>query len=248
MNSSGTGIVPVRRPGRPWYALGFSFVLSLIFSIWFAVVIGRNLGVFFGGLVLVCILAPLIVVAEQDLSRRISMAIGIVAAIAIVWLSCVFNDTITLWEWSRATLVLLIYTFAVAALAALLARIHIPPAAVVIVSLAWLSWPIWLAPALRGRDSSERIAACLVAANPIFALQGALSQSFNVPWAQYRIAYRLTNIGDDIPYQMPTSILLCVMIHGLIAASAMLGAHWRKRATIPAAQERPPADQSPRST
>jgi hypothetical protein len=243
MTASTTGVSPVTRPGRSWYASGTSFVLSLIFSIWFAIVIGRNLGIFFGGLILVSILAPLIVVAEQALSRRVWMVAGIVAAIAIVWLSCVSNDTITLWEWSGATLVLLVYAFAIAAMATVLMRTHIPPAVVVVVALAWLSWPIWLAPALRGRDSSERIAGYLVSANPTFAIQGALSQSFNVPWAQHRIAYRLTNIGDDIPYQMPKSILPCAILHGLIAAIAMLGAHWPKRAKIPVAQAHPPADQ-----
>src|SRR5438876_1142672 len=85
------------------------------------------------------------------------------------------------------------YALGFSSLAAFLVRIRISPAVVVILCLAWLSWPIWLAPALRGRASAERIVAVLVAANPIFAIQGALLRSFPVPWAQYRIAYRLTN-------------------------------------------------------
>src|SRR5438874_2088735 len=103
MSACTTGVSPVTRPGRPWYLLGFSFSLSLIFSLWLAWVIGRNLGLFFGGLILGSVLAPLLVVAEHNLPRRASLLIGLVAAIAIVWLSCVFNNTITLWEWSRAT-------------------------------------------------------------------------------------------------------------------------------------------------
>src|SRR5258706_1593129 len=247
MSASTTGVSPVTRPGRPWYALGFSFLLSLVFSLWFASVIGRNLGLFFAGLVLVSILAPLLVVSEDALLRRVSLLIGIVAAIAVVWLSCVFNDSITLREWSRATLVLLIYAFAIAGLAVLLQRIRIPPAAVVILSLAWLSWPIWLAPALGRRESAERIVGVLVAANPTFAMQGALFQSFPVPWAQYRIAYQLTNIGDDIPYEMPTSVFWCVLLHGLIGLIAMLAAHWCWRAD-PGRPEHPPADQLSKST
>jgi hypothetical protein len=224
-----------------------SFFLSLVFSLWFACVIGRNLGLFFAGLVLASILGPLLVVSEATLLGRVSLLIGIVAAIAIVWLSCIFNDVITLWEWSRATLVLLIYTFAIAGVAALLQRIRIPPAAVVILSLAWLSWPIWLAPALGRRESAERTVGVLVAANPTFAMQGALFQSFPVPWAQYRIAYQLTNIGDDIPYEMPASVFWCVLLHGSMALIAMLAAHWHWRAS-PARPEHPPADQSPKST
>jgi hypothetical protein len=243
MSSATPGILPMTQPGRPWYVLGFWFLLSLAFSSWFAFVIGRNVGLFFGGLILASVLAPLLVVAEQEISRRLSLVAGVVIAIAIVWLSCVLNDTISLWEWLRVTLVLLIYTFAIVALAGLLCRIRIPPAVVVILSLAWLSWPIWLAPALRGRESSEHTVAMLVAANPTFAIQGALSKSFPVPWAQYRIAYRLTNIGDDIPYQMPTSIAGCLVFHGVIAAIAMLAAHWPRRARRAAPPEHPPADQ-----
>ncbi|HEV8293501.1 MAG TPA: hypothetical protein VGP94_16310 [Tepidisphaeraceae bacterium] len=197
---------------------------------------------------MVSILAPLLVIAELDFFRRFSIQCGIVGGVAIIWLNCVFNDTITPGEWLRVTLVLLIYTLAIAGLAAVVARIRIPPAVIVILSLAWLSWPIWLAPALRGRQSSERTVAVLVAANPTFAIQGALSKSFNVPWAQYRIAYRLTNIGDDISYDMPRSILFCVMVHGIIAAIAMLAAHWPTREPSPVPPEHPPADQSPRST
>src|SRR4051812_34518941 len=87
---------------------GFSFLVSLAFSLWLAVVVGRNLGLFFGGLVLASLLAPLLSRAEDDFVRRMSITMGIVVAIAMVWLSGVFNDTISLWEWFRGTLVLLI--------------------------------------------------------------------------------------------------------------------------------------------
>ena len=246
MTSSTTGTLRVKRRRRPWYMLGISFNIALLFSIWFAVFIGRNLGLFFGGLVLATALAPPLVVAEKRLPHQLSIVAGIVGAIGIVWLSCVFNDTISLWEWSRVTLVLLTYTLAISAIGLLISRVRIPPAVVIVLSFAWLSWPIWLAPALRGRESSERVAAILIAANPTFAIQGALSNSFPVPWAQHRIAYRLTNIGDDIPYEMPTSILRCVIAHGIIAAIAMLAAHWPRRDRAQPAH--PPADLSPRST
>jgi hypothetical protein len=252
----GTGVPPVAvgralLPDNPRTLLpdirmaGFSFLLSLSFSLYFALAIGRNLGLFFGGLVLASILSPMLIVSEHGLPHRASLLAGIITPISLIWLSCTFNQTITLGEWSRATLVLLFYSLAIAALAALLAKVRIPPAVVVILSLAWLSWPIWLAPALHGQSSAPTVAA-LVVGNPTFAIQGAMSQSFPVPWPQHRIAYRLTNIGDDIPYQMPTSILPAVLIHGLLAAIALLAAHppARPRA-VPA---HPPADQSPRST
>ena len=98
MSACTTGVSPVTRPGRPWYVLGFSFSLSVTFSLWLAWVVGRNLGLFFGGLILGSLLAPLLVVAEDNLLRRASLLVGLVAAITIVWLGCVFNNTITLWE------------------------------------------------------------------------------------------------------------------------------------------------------
>src|SRR5258706_640580 len=109
MSASTTGVWRVTRPGRPWYALGFSFLLSLVFLLWLASVIGRNLGLFFSGLVLASILAPLLVVFEAMLLRRVLLFIGIVAAIAIVLLSCGFNESTTILAWSPATPVLLVY-------------------------------------------------------------------------------------------------------------------------------------------
>jgi hypothetical protein len=226
---------------------GFSFLLSLLLSLWSAFLIGRNLGLFFGGLILASILAPLLVITEREILRHLTVVASVTAGIGVVWLSCVFNDSIRFGEWSAASLVLLIYTLAVAALAVLLNRIRIPPAVVVVLALAWLCWPIWLAPILRGRAASERVVEVLVSFNPAFAIQGALFRSFPVPWAQHAIAYRLTNIGDDIPYQMPTSILRFLIVHGIIAAIALFAAR-RKRELTPALQVHPPADQSPRST
>src|SRR6476660_296457 len=106
---------------------GFSFLISLVFSAWFAIAVGRNLGLFFGGLILASILTPLLVIAESGLGRRVSMLVGIVVAVAMVWLSCVLNDAITLWEWARAAVVLASFALAAAGVAALLAKIHVPP-------------------------------------------------------------------------------------------------------------------------
>jgi hypothetical protein len=230
------GSLPMSSVGRALLPdLLLSFLFSAIFSIWMLIAIGRNLGLFFAGLILSTLLAPILS------TKNPLHCIPIIVAISLIWLSCIFNDAITPSEWLRATLVLLIYTLALSSLSILLSKFHIPPALIVILSLAWLSWPIWLAPALHGESSAPTVAR-LVAGNPTFAIQAALSSSFPVPWAQHRIAYRLTNIGDDIPYSMPTSILRCIIYHGIIAAIALLAAR------LAARPARPPDDQSPKST
>jgi hypothetical protein len=193
--------------------------------------VGRNLGLILGGLAIIAILAPTIVLAETSWRGRVIIVIGIGCGIAAIWLGCIFNDSITFWEWGRCVVVLIVFGFTVGGLAALLVRIRLsPPAAaaiVVVLALAWLSWPIWLAPAIRG--AGEDTVGGLVAANPTFAIQGALFKSFPVPWVQHAIAYRLTNLGDDLPYLMPTSILRCVIAHALIALIAWSAAQWPAR-------------------
>src|ERR1043165_8473693 len=111
-----------------WAMGGFSFLLSLGFSIYLVVMLRRNLGLFFGGLVLISILAPLLLAVGRDFRERASILVGIVVAIAVVWLSGVLNDTISFGEWFRATLVLLFYTIATGGIAALMSRIRISPA------------------------------------------------------------------------------------------------------------------------
>jgi hypothetical protein len=238
--SSGTGILPVARPSRPWYSAAFAFLLSLTFSIWLLWAVGRSLGLFFGGLAFAAIVTAPLILSETNWKSRLIITAAVFAAIALIWLACIFNNAITLPEWLGAAVVLVVFAFAASGLAALLNRFRIPPttsaALVILLAIAWLSWPIWLAPWLQG-DSAERTVTWLVAANPTFAIQGALTQAFPVPWAQHAIAYRLTNIGDDIGYTMPASILRCAISHGLLAIIAWTAAHW------PARPARPPADQ-----
>jgi hypothetical protein len=217
----------------------FSFLISILFSLWIAWASGRNLGLFVGGLAVAALLAPVLSVSETSWRARAMILLGIIAGISIIWLGCIFNDSITWWEWCRCVIVLIVFAAAVAGIAALLVRIRVSlPAAAAIVAvmaIAWLSWPIWMAPWLTGEDA-EKTAGWLVAANPAFAVQGALKHAFPVPWLQEAIAYSLTNLGDDIPYQMPTSILRCVIAHGMIAIIVWTAAHW------PARPAHPPAD------
>jgi hypothetical protein len=94
-------------------------------------------------------------------------------------------------------------------------------ASTVVVGLGWLTWPVWMAPWLTG-EGREAVVAWLVWGHPVFALNGAMLEAFPVPWAQMPIAYRLTNIGDDIGYEMPQSVWACVIVHALIAVGTVV--------------------------
>jgi hypothetical protein len=64
--------------------------------------------------------------------------------------------------------------------------------------LAWLSFPIWLSGALPG---SQLKASVLL--QPLFAINGVLPQ-LGI-WTEQQVAYGLTNVGQDVPYQLPAS-------------------------------------------
>ena len=93
-------------------------------------------------------------------------------------------------------------------------------AVTVVVWLAWLSWPVWMAPWLTG-EGREAVVAWLVWGHPVFAMDRAMMEVFGVPWAQMPIAYRLTNLGDDIGYEVPRSVWGCVLVHVVIAVVAV---------------------------
>src|SRR5688572_1141110 len=91
MTTGSTGILPVTRPRWPWYAAGFSFLLSLVLGLWLIWAVGRNLGLFFGGLAFSALLASSLVLGETSWRMRMAVCIGIVSGIAVVWVSCIFN-------------------------------------------------------------------------------------------------------------------------------------------------------------
>ena len=91
-------------------------------------------------------------------------------------------------------MVIVAYALALLAIAWLLERMGVPaPLAatiVILVALAWLSWPIWLSPRLGG-PNRQAVVAWLVGPHPLFALNSILKSS-HAPvgvWLQQPIAY-----------------------------------------------------------
>ena len=82
--------------------------------------------------------------------------------------------------------------------------------------IAWLTWPIWMAPHWTN-PAVARLLDPLVAVHPLLAINGAGLDLG--PWSHAPIAYRyLLNLGQDVPYAMPSSAWPAVAVHALTAA------------------------------
>lgn len=94
-------------------------------------------------------------------------------------------------------------------------------AAVAFAYLAWFTVPIWSA-------GSARLAPgpMLIRVHPALVLNG-LTVNLGI-WAEQPVAYTLTNLGQDAPYALPTSIVPAVIVDGSAAAlMALFGWSWR---------------------
>jgi hypothetical protein len=196
-------------------------LISTICALVSYLTLGPTLAAFLAGLIVVTLLAPMLTLADETALHRALAFTAVITPIAIMWAVPVFQTIVLPGEWFLCVLVLSAYAAALAGLAALFERLRFSAVAasaiVVVLGLVWLSWPIWLAPWLTGPSAEQRVAR-LVSAHPLFAISSALARPFPNPWAEYDIAYRLTNIGDDIPYELPATILKCLLFHLLVAA------------------------------
>ena len=185
---------------------------------------GPTLGLFFGGLVVVTLLAGPMVLCERAFWRQALVASAVNDAVALAWLVALPRSGTSLWQFVQCYLVLASFTFALWGLAGALRAIRMSdvPAAALTVTFAmlWLTWPVWLARAL-----TPTLVDWLVPAHPPLALNAVLKH-LGI-WTEQAIAYRhLTNLGQDVPYQLPDGILATVFAHviagGILFAIASL--------------------------
>jgi hypothetical protein len=203
----------------------FPFLLTVALMLGCYAAAGATLGLFLAGIAVATLVTPAVVLSEETSFGRIVAWAGVVDAILLVWLAPIFSGAISFGDWLEATLVCVAYTGAVAGVALALRRLRMPAAmaaaVTVVLGLGWLSWPVWMAPWLTG-DNREMTAAWLVWGHPLFALNGAMLAAFPQPWAQMPVAYRLTNLGDDVAYELPRGIVPCVVAHATLAAMTMV--------------------------
>ena len=192
---------------------------------------GPTAGFFFAGVVVVTLLTPPLVLAEDRRLGQLLCAQSVVGGVAVVWLLALGEPSITASHWLRADAVLAGYGFALWGVAALFRRLismtragvmfsaTIAQAMTIAVALAWLAWPVWMSPWLAGH---ERLVGLLAAPHPLLALDAVLRAS-GPPWSERYFMYNfLTVLNQDVAYELSRSIVPAVLLHAVIGTVALL--------------------------
>jgi len=191
---------------------------------------GPSLGLFFGGIAFAAVLTPALVCGESTCLGRFLAAAGIWLGIGVVWLAAVFTTDTTLGQWTECAALLAAFILAMAGLCVVLMRLRFSPVAaaavVTVLSLAWLTWPVWLAPALHG-SAGQGIVSWLVPAHPLFAANAAVS-NLGI-WSEQTLIYRWSNMNQDLIFSLPRTVWPAVGLHAGIGIVFVLTT-WRRRA------------------
>src|SRR5438094_751127 len=97
----------------------------------------------------------------------------------------------------------------------------------VTLALLWMTWPIWLSPTWKGEESTAGVAR-LVVCHPAFAINSLLVRPHGL-WTEQSIAYRLTDLSQNVPYTLPKSIWPSTLLHALMGAASLTLAAWSQR-------------------
>ena len=199
-------------------------LLALVFTAACYLAAGPSLGLFIGGVFVATLLAAPLVMWRDSAFDRAMIAMSVVDGVAIVWLVAVFTSAATFAQWLAAYVLLAAYVTALVGIAIALGRARfgdVASSAITVgISLAWLTWPVWLSPWL-----TTSMAGWLVPAHPLLALNGLLMH-LGV-WGEGRLAYRLTNLGQDVPYHLPPTVLPAIALHALFGGGLLL-LSWRR--------------------
>ncbi len=243
-------LVPVSRARPPlWQNSATGLVAGIGVSAISYGTAGPGLGYFFGTFLLISIVFPYLIpmsdpaVRADDRVRSTLLVCGATGmGVGVAWCILFRTPGVVVTDVLRCLVVLLAYLAALAGVVLLLCRLHIPPilaaAATVVIAFAWLTWPVWLSPALSG-PHGESIVGLLVHADPLMAANSVL-KVFGAWDHAYSIAYnQLTTLNQDAPYRMPGSIFPSVLVHCVIAVAAMAGSALPTARTSTAGQAHP---------
>ena len=178
-----------------------AFVLSLGCAIDCYLAAGATLGLLIGPPAFSALIGPPLALAVSQRSQRLLVALTLTSSI-VIWLIAFQILTVV-----TCAVILITFCIALVAIAHATRSTAIPT----LLALAWLSFPIWL----RGE-----VAASLVPFHPIFAMN-SVAPSLGI-WTQQPILYRLTTLGQDVPFSLPASIFPCAIAHAVIGLLLLL--------------------------
>jgi hypothetical protein len=211
---TGKALAAVPPTFRPYLQPALTgFVFALAATAWCAWTAGAGLPLFFGAILLAALYVPALTLAEPPDTRWLPPLTS-AAGIITVWTFSLASADTSVFELLRCALLCITFLLAVGGLSSLLTKTRLAPApsaaAVTLLALLWLTWPVWLSHAL----TQSRVNALSVA-HPLLALNGVLRHLG--AWDRAPLAYqRLTILNQDIPYTLPRSILPAVLLHSLI--------------------------------
>jgi hypothetical protein len=209
---------------RLWPAVVFPLLLSLAAGMLCNWVAGATLGLFLGGIFAAALLVGPLVAAEDTWLGRLLVVLAVVHGIAGVWFYVSLHNHLALGACFSCYLVLIAMCLALGAISWTLRKFGLnisgTAAAVTVIAVAWLLWPIWLSPILAG-PHGDTIVKLLIPIHPIIAINAALREQLGY-WAEQAIAYYYTSLSDDVNYSLPTNVFACVAFH-LALAGICLG-------------------------
>ena len=176
--------------------------------------LGPTLGLFAWGFFAAAILVPPLSLLAKTIAGQ-AAAVG--GAVGMLLLTFAVAATEAGEAAALPGLALLLSTFAAAewGLAALARRLRLPPtcaaALATAVGLAWLTWPVW--------GSTLPAAGRIADFHPLLAANGLLAP-LGV-WTERPLAYRLTALGQDVPYRLPSPAAASV-VQGVIGVFAVV--------------------------
>ncbi|MGH7214280.1 MAG: hypothetical protein ACREIT_05910 [Tepidisphaeraceae bacterium] len=211
-------------------ATAWSFALVAIATVLCHAAGGGTLGLFLGPLLFAAILAPPLVVAEEGLRSKLFAAAGACDGVGVVWLASVLAGVISFGQWAQCVLIVAGVVTLAGGLGLALRRVGvhgvIASALAVVVGLAWVTWPVWLSPWLAGREAWVE---WLAWAHPVMAINAAVAH-LGV-WSEQTVAYRLTNLGQDVAYQLPSTMWPSAVSHLVVGAALFWWGGVAKRAS-----------------
>lgn len=207
--------MPGTRPTRSTFDTLLAFFVAAAGALICRLAAGPSLGLFIGGVLLAGILVPPLAVMRDEGKSRFFAVAAAIDGIGLVWLTAALQSQVRFFDWIWCFLVLAAFAFAVAGVAWIgtSAGFHsiVASAIAMVVASAWLAWPIWYSPYPAGSGMAD----AAIRVHPLFAINGVLPQ-LGI-WTEHALAYRLTNLGQDVPYLLPPPYY-SIVTHATIAS------------------------------